>query len=93
VLDSATHYCCAKYKDGEACKNSNRVRRDVAGRVILGPITERLLAPDVVGATVKEMHRYYAQKAKASKADEAARPPREGDVRPQTRYPARCPRR
>jgi hypothetical protein len=74
VLDSATHYSCAAAKDGRACKNTIRVRRDVAERVILTPVIDELLAPDMVDEMVVEMRKHYAHKMAEAKAEQAKRP-------------------
>ena len=48
--------------DGKACKNDIRVRRDVAESVILRPIIEELLAPEMIEEMVKEMRAYYEKR-------------------------------
>jgi hypothetical protein len=46
------------------------VRRDVAERVILKPLTDELLAPDMVEEMVKEMQKYYAEKLAGARAEQ-----------------------
>jgi site-specific DNA recombinase len=74
VMDSATHYRCGSVVDGKACDNELRVRTDVAERVILGPVTERLLAPAMVDDMVNEMRTYFAAKLAERQASKAKRP-------------------
>jgi hypothetical protein len=74
VMDNATHYSCAAYKDGRACKNELRVRRDVAERVILKPIIDDLLAPAMVDEMGEEMRQYFAEKMNREKTETARRP-------------------
>lgn len=76
VMDSATHYRCGKALDGKGCEASNalRVRRDVAERVILGPIVEELLSPAMVEEMAAEMRRYYASEVAKAQLGEATRP-------------------
>jgi site-specific DNA recombinase len=74
VIDSKTHYGCAAYKDGRACKNKLRVARTVAERVILKPLVEVLLAPKMVAEMVTEMRKYLAEKLDESKAANTKRP-------------------
>ena len=76
VLDSATHYSCNRYIDGKRCKKSAalRVRRDVAEQIILRPIVNELLAPDVVAEMVTEMRAYYKQRTADAKAEKAKVP-------------------
>lgn len=76
VLDSATHYRCGKALDGNGCTKSNslRVRRDVAEQVILKPIVDELLAPDVVNEMVVEMRAYYKQRTAEAKAEKTQVP-------------------
>lgn len=75
-MDSATHYRCGKALDGKGCEASNalRVRRDVAERVILGPIVEELLSPAMVEEMAAEMRRYYASEVAKAQLGEATRP-------------------
>jgi site-specific DNA recombinase len=74
VMDNATHYSCAAFRDGRACKNALRVRRDLAEQVILKPIVDELLAPKLVDEMVTEMRRYFDEKLSEAKAATAARP-------------------
>jgi hypothetical protein len=74
VLDSATHYACGSVKDGKACNNTIRVRRDVAERVILTPITDELLAPEVINEMAAEMRRYHAELMAEAQSETAKRP-------------------
>jgi hypothetical protein len=62
--------------DGKSCTKSHllRVRRDVAEQIILRPVVDELLAPDVISEVVVEMRRYYAEKTAAAKADKAKLP-------------------
>jgi hypothetical protein len=62
VLDRATHYRCGKALDGKSRTKSNslRVRLDVAEQIILKPIVDELLAPDVVSEMVTEIRAYPA---------------------------------
>lgn len=62
IVDSATHYRCGSVIDGKACNNTIRVRRDVAEGVILRPILDQLLAPEMVEEMVKEMRAYYNER-------------------------------
>jgi DNA invertase Pin-like site-specific DNA recombinase len=62
VMDSKTHYRCGSVIDGKACKNDIRVRRDVAESVILRPIIDELLAPEMIEEMVKEMRAYYDER-------------------------------
>lgn len=62
VMDSKTHYRCGSVIDGKACKNTIRVRRDVAESVILRPIIDELLAPEMIDEIVKEMRAYYEER-------------------------------
>lgn len=59
VMDSKTHYRCGKALDGKGCKNTLRVRRDVAEQVILRPVINELLSPEFVDEIVQEMRAYY----------------------------------
>lgn len=61
VMDSKTHYRCGKALDGKGCKNTIRVRRDVAEQVILRPVIKELLSPAFVDEIVKEMRACYEQ--------------------------------
>ncbi len=74
VIDSATHYSCAAFRDGRGCKNDIRVRRDLAEQVIIGPIKDELLAPEMVDDMAKEMERYYAGVMSQQKATAEQRP-------------------
>jgi len=65
VMDSATHYRCGSVVDGKACNNDIRVRRDLAEQIILRPVIEELLSPDMVEEMVKEMRAYYQQQVAA----------------------------
>ena len=56
VIDGATHYGCASAKSG-ACTNKLRQRRDVAERLILGEIEQRLMDPKLVMMMAKEIER------------------------------------
>jgi site-specific DNA recombinase len=76
VLDSATHYTCARHHDGTACTESKklRVRRDLCERIILRPIVDDLLASALIDEMVKEMRLYYAQKMADAKENQAKVP-------------------
>ena len=73
VLDSKTHYRCSKALDGASCTMSHslRVRRDLAEQVILKPIIDELLSPDVVKKMETEWHAYFKMQAAAMKGAQA----------------------
>lgn len=68
VLDSATHYRCGSVVDGKACDNDIRVRRDVAEEIILRPVVNVLLGPELIAEMVKEMRTYYEQRMADARA-------------------------
>jgi hypothetical protein len=68
VLDSATHYRCGSVADGKACDNDIRVRRDVAEEIILRPVVNVLLGPEIIAEMVKEMRTYYEQRMADARA-------------------------
>jgi DNA invertase Pin-like site-specific DNA recombinase len=76
VMCNAHEYKCGRALDGESCPKSvrMRVRRELAEEVILKPITEELLAPDMVEQMVVEMRAYYAKQMDAARAAQAERP-------------------
>jgi site-specific DNA recombinase len=74
VLDSATHYACAAARDGRACKVKLRVRRDTAERVILQPLVDELLTPEMADVLIKEYRRYHAEMQASAKARQTQRP-------------------
>jgi DNA invertase Pin-like site-specific DNA recombinase len=74
VMDSTTHYRCGSVVDGKACSNRIRVRRDLAEQVVLQPIVDELLAPDMVDEMTKEMRAYYEKRMAANKAKHAKVP-------------------
>jgi hypothetical protein len=86
VMDNATHYACGSVNDGKACTNEIRVPRDVCERVILGDITNEVLAPEVIDKMAKESRQYYAELMADAKSDAAKLPAR----RCRTGYP-HCP--
>jgi hypothetical protein len=68
VLDGAFRYGCASYREGNACSNDARVRRDHAEHVLLDPIRQDLLAPERVARMAKEMQEYYVEQSRALRA-------------------------
>lgn len=74
VLDSATHYRCGSVVDGKACDNDIRVRRDLAEEVILRPVVNVLLGPDLIAEMVKEMRGYYEQRMADARAKRTKAP-------------------
>jgi site-specific DNA recombinase len=82
ILDSATHYRCGGFIDGRRknprtkkhCDNGLRVRRDVAEQVILRPVIEQLLAPEMVEEMVKEMRAYYQERLAEIRAQRTKMP-------------------
>jgi site-specific DNA recombinase len=75
VMANAFDYQCGSYRDGAACHNGMRVRRDHAQDVLVTPIKDDLLAPERVDRMVGEMEAYYREKLSlhAAKAVEAPR--------------------
>jgi hypothetical protein len=71
MLLFATHYSCAAARDGRACKIKLRVRRDVAERVILTPIVDQLLAPELITEMATEIRRYYNELVAEAKTEKA----------------------
>ena len=76
VLDSKTHYRCGAVVDGKACTKSHalRVRRDLAEQIILKPIIDELLAPDMIDEMVTMMRKHLEAKTADAKADKAKLP-------------------
>jgi site-specific DNA recombinase len=68
-------YGCSSHKDGGACSNGVRVRRDAVENILLGPVRKELLAPERVERMGKEMRTYFLDRACAmeTRAIEAPR--------------------
>src|SRR6266446_5458719 len=64
VLDGSFGYTRGSYRDGAACSNGVRVRRDRAEHVLVDPIRDELLAPERVALMAREMQEYYSQQAR-----------------------------
>jgi hypothetical protein len=64
----------AEREQGPTGRQAPTVRRDVAEQVILKPIIDELLAPDVIAEMVTEMRAYYKQRTADAKAEKAKVP-------------------
>jgi DNA invertase Pin-like site-specific DNA recombinase len=65
ILSGASSYACSGYLGGH-CANSERVRRDRAENVILGPIQNELLSPERIELMAAELSDLHAQQIKHS---------------------------
>jgi hypothetical protein len=61
IMGNSTEYQCSAHRDGRACENGIRVRREHAQLEILTPIVDELFTPERVRrVVVPEMHSYHA---------------------------------
>jgi DNA invertase Pin-like site-specific DNA recombinase len=74
VITNQREYGCASFRDGHACSNSIRVRRDSVEAILLNPIRKDLLAPERVERMGAEMQAQYREETRAMQKRSADAP-------------------
>jgi hypothetical protein len=73
---NGAEYGCSSHRDGGACSNGVRVRRDHAEDVLPGRLRSDLLAPQSVKQIAQDMQAYFLERSRALEA-QAIEAPRE----------------
>ena len=74
IIVNGLEYGCSSYRDGGACGNAIRVRRESLEESILGPVRRELLSPARVERMAKRMHAYYLEQVRAMQERAAEAP-------------------
>jgi site-specific DNA recombinase len=71
---NGTEYGCSSHRDGGACSNSIRIRRELVESVLLDPIRKELLSPARVQRLVIEMQAYHMEQVRVLEARASEQP-------------------
>jgi len=74
IIANRHEYQCSSYRDGAACSNGIRVRRESLEDSILGPVRHDLLAPARVARMVKEIGASYLERMRSMQTRAAEAP-------------------
>lgn len=66
VIADTHRYACNTHRDGGKCDNGHRADRELLEERILGPVFERVLAPDVVTELAQWFEREYRRRIEAA---------------------------